>query len=229
MSEPQLVRPYPRISANKLGEYLVSPPLRRRDIIERQKYPSTFIGAYYEPARSTIVDFLLGRIDRAGMLGRTEALVSAEHASSWAHHQAQGCAEAVLRFLDLEPDLDLHGMTPVHVPVHDALDVHGVHVSVYPDLVLEGHDLRGRPQVGAIKLHFPKAHPHTEASAEYVATVLRVHAREVMAQRGTVREEACLVVDVFARRVVGAPHGYVRRWRDIGAACEEIRRAWPDA
>ena len=230
MSEAQaIVRPFPRISANKLGEYLVSPPLRRRDIIERQKYPSTFIGAYYEPARSIIVDFLRGRTDRQGMLRRTEALVSAEHASSYALHQAHGCAEAILRFLDLEPQLDLRGMTPVLVPEHTALEVAGVYVSVYPDLVLEGIDHRGRPSVGALKLHFPKSHPHTETSAEYVATVLRVHARTVMRERGHVNEDACLVVDVFSGRIVSAPRGHVRRWRDIGAACEEIRRAWPDA
>lgn len=224
-----IVRPSPRISANKLGEYLVSSPLRRRDIIERQKYPCTFIGAYYEPARSTIVDFLLGRCDREGMLRRTEAHVSAPHASSYALHQAQGCAEAVLRFLDLEPELDLRGMTAVHAPEQTALEVAGVYVSVYPDLVLEGIDHRGRPSVGALKLHFPKAHPHTETSAEYVATLLRVHAREVMKDRGVVSEDACIVVDVFSKRIVTAPRGHVRRWRDIGAACDEIRRAWPDA
>jgi hypothetical protein len=227
--QAQLVRPFPRISANKLGEYLVSPPLRRRDIIERQKYPCTFIGAYYEPARATIVDYLLGHVDRAGLLGRTEALVAAEHPSSWAQHQAHGCAEAVLRFLDLEPHLDLRGMTPVHVPEHAALDVEGVRISVYPDLVLEGVDHRGRRQVGALKLHFPKAHPHTETSAEYVATLLRLHAQRFMLSRGHVSEHACLVIDVFSGRIVSAPRGHVRRFRDIGAACDEIRRAWPDA
>lgn len=224
-----IVRPFPRISANKLGEYLVSPPLRRRDIIERQKYPCSFIGAYYEPARAIIVDFLVGTLDREGMLRRTEALVSAEHASSYALHQAHGCAEAVLRFLDLEPALDLRGMTPVQLTEHAALDVEGVRVSVYPDLVLEGHDRRGRPQVGALKLHFPKAHPHTETSAEYVATLLRAHAQRHMLARGHVSDDACLVVDVFAGRIVSAPRGHVRRLRDIGAACDEIRRAWPDA
>ena len=45
--------------------------------------------------------------------------------------------------------------------------------------------------------------------------------------RGKVCEDACIVVDVFAGRVLTAPHGYRRRWRDIGAACEEIRRLWP--
>ncbi len=226
MSEQQ-VRLHPRISANKLGEYLVSPPLRRQCIIERQKYPCSYIGAYYGPARSAIVDFIVGNIDRGDLLWRTEALVSAEHESSYAQHRAHGCAEAVLHFLDLEPLLDLRGMTPVLVAEHEKLEVEGVNVSVYPDVVLEGYDRRGRPQVGAIKLHFPKSHPHTEASAQYVATLLRMYGTLMMSDRGKVCEDACIVVDVFAGRVLSAPRGYRRRWRDIGAACEEIRRAWP--
>ena len=95
--------------------------------------------------------------------------------------------------------------------------------------MLEGSDGRGRPQVGALKLLFPKTHPHTETSAEYVATLLRAHAQRFMLKRGHVNEDACLVVDVFSGRIVSAPRGHVRRWRDIGAACDEIRRAWPDA
>ncbi len=220
--------PRPRISANKLGEYLVSPPLRRQTIIENQKYPCTYIGAYYEPARAIIIDYLLGKLDRRDMLQRTESLVAyPEHTTSYAMHKAHGCAEAVLRFLDLEPRLDLRGMTPVIVEQHDKLDVEGVDVSVGADLVLEGTDDKDRPIVGALKLHFPKSHPQTEATAEYVATLLRMHAQLAMAQRGKVREEACIVVDVFAGQVRTAPRGYRRRWRDIGAACQEIKRVWP--
>lgn len=227
--QEQIVRQHPRISANKLGEYLVSPPLRRMTIIERQKYPSTFIGAYYEPARATILDFMLGRTDRVGMLERMETLVSSKHESSWSKHRANGCAEAVLRFLDLEPRLDFRGMKPVQMEEYDRLDVCGVDVSVYPDLVLEGIDARGKPLLGALKLHFPKSHPHTEAAGEYVATLLRMHAMLALGKEGRVREDACFVVDVFSGNVMSAPRGYKRRWRDISAACAEIRQAWPDA
>ena len=101
----QRVRLHPRISANKLGEYMVSPPLRRQSIIERQKYPCTYIGAYYEPAHEAIVDFIVGRSDRGGLLRRTEQIVEGPHESTWAMHRAHGSAEAVLRFLDLEPAL----------------------------------------------------------------------------------------------------------------------------
>lgn len=207
----------------------MSPPPRRQTIIERQKYPCTFIGAYYEPARATIVDFLLGRLDRVGMLERMEALVCADHETDWSRYRANGCADAVLSFLDLEPRLDFGPMKPVLVPEHDKLDVGGVDVSVYPDLVLEGRDRRGRPVVGAVKLHFPKSHPQTDAAAEYVGTLLRMYATMAMSDRGRVSHESCMVIDVFAGKVMNAPRGYKRRWRDISAACEEIRRAWPDA
>ncbi len=90
-------------------------------------------------------------------------------------------------------------------------------------------ELRFRGGTALNKLHFPKAHPHTETSAEYVATLLRMHAQRHMLHRGHVSEDACVVVDVFAGRIVSAQRGHVRRWRDIGAACDEIRRAWPDA
>lgn len=223
------VRTTPRISANKLGEYLVSAPLRRRAIVERQKYPNAYAAGYYAPARDTLVDYLVGHIGRAKVLERMDALVSAEHETSYQRHQANGCADAVLRFLDLEPGLDLRGLKAIHMLRHDRLSVNGVEISVYPDVVLEGHDSRGKPTLGAIKLHFPKSHPHTEASAQYVATMLRMHAKEAMSDRGKVREDACLVIDVFSGQVVTAPRGYIRRWRDVGAACEEIRRAWPDA
>lgn len=226
MSE-QIVRLNPRISANKLGEYLVSPPLRRQCIIERQKYPCSYIGAYYEHARAAIVDFIVGRIDRGALLARAEEIVEGPYESTYAMHRAHGCAEAVLRFLDLEPLLDLRGLDAITLPKHVKLEVEGVDVSVYPDIVLEGHDSRNRPVVGAIKLHFPKSHPHTEASAQYVATLLRMYAMQQMSDRGKVSEDACIVVDVFAGRVLTAPHGYRRRWRDIGAACQEIRRVWP--
>ena len=228
-TEVRYSRTSPRISANKLGEYLVSPPTRRQAIIEHQKYPNAYAAAYYAPARDNLIDYIVGHIDRAQLLCRIEALVSAKHDSDYQRHSSNGCAEAVLRFLDLEPTLDLQGMTAIHMLRHERLDINGVSVSVYPDIILQGQDTKGKPTQGAIKLHFPKTHPHTPMSAQYVATMLRMHAKETMGARGRVREDACLVVDVFARQVVSAPRGYIRRWRDITAACEEIRRAWPDA
>jgi hypothetical protein len=44
--EPR-VRRTPRISANKLGEYLIAPASRRRRIIVDQKHPHAYITSRY--------------------------------------------------------------------------------------------------------------------------------------------------------------------------------------
>lgn len=51
-------RERPRISVNKLGEYLTEPnPSRRRRILLDQKEPKDFILPYYDPARDAILRF----------------------------------------------------------------------------------------------------------------------------------------------------------------------------
>lgn len=213
-----LAHPHPRISAEKLAEYLVSSPMRRQAILEREKYPCVEISSYYEPARAAIVDYLLGRIGREGLLLRYAVLEAAMYESRYAMHKARGCAEAVLRFLDLEPSLDLRGMTPVLVERHDKLDVEGVAIAVEPDLVLEG-----RGQTGALKLLFGKGIPRSHA--DIVAVLLCGY---TLASAGQALGEACLAVDVFSGTVRSVPTcASGRRGRDIEAACDEIRRRWP--
>lgn len=224
--EPRL---HPRISVNKLGEYLISPPLRRHEILERQKYPLSCVASYYEPARRLITDFILGGLTRRSLLAVTQAWTSGEQDSSeFARRRAAGCTEAVLRCLTLLPALDFRGLRAVAPAEHDHLRFEGVDVSVLPDVLLRGVDGRGRTTFGAIKLHFPKTHALNTTSAEYVATLLHVYLRQTIRDLGRVEPSACWVVDVFSGGMVTAPRAYRRRLRDIGAACEEIRLAWPE-
>ena len=50
-----IVRQAPRISVNKLGEYMTATPLRRRRIVLDQKRPKTFIFARYREPQDAIV------------------------------------------------------------------------------------------------------------------------------------------------------------------------------
>ena len=221
MSSVQL---HPTISATDLGSYLVSSPLRRQTIIEKHKYAVGRAG-YYDFARSSVIDFIMGRTDRAGLLKRAEEYVARSHVSAYARNRSHRCAEAILRFLDIVPLLDMQGMTPSDDVKHEAMDVVGVNINVDPDLILEGQDSHGRSTVGAIKLYISPAHPHTDASAQYVTSMLRRHAR---VRPVMVRADMCLLVDVFAGRVSYArAHWSHVHWLDVGSACYEIRQAWP--
>lgn len=221
-------RVHPRVSINKLGEYLVASPLRRREIIERQKYPSYLVGSHYEPARRILVDFLLGRLTHRAALGYAHAWLEEDtYESEYARHRAAGCAEAVEQFLSLVPRLHLRGLRPAPPRRDEPLHLEGVAVSLRPDVALRGVDGHGRAVTGAIKLHFPKTHPLTATSAEYVATALHVHLRRAPYSSGRPLPQACIAIDVFSGTVVPAPRAYRRRMRELAAACAEIREAWP--
>jgi hypothetical protein len=54
----QIEREVPRISVNKLGEYMTATPLRRRRIIQDQKRPKDYIVPRYTEAQDAIVAYL---------------------------------------------------------------------------------------------------------------------------------------------------------------------------
>ena len=222
----QRVRHEPRISANKLGEYLFARPGRRRTIIKEQKFPPTFMAARYKPAREAILDSLAGNSSFDDLALTAEQLLREPAASDYRAEQAQCCADAIHDFLDLAPDLELEGLTVERQNDRTKLTVAGVQISVYPDLILRGQNRRGEPIVGALKLHFSKNHKHSDQAAEYVATLLRQHVEQFWGEDAAVHPALCRVVDVFGGTVHEAPKAFRRRWKDIEAACEEIRVRW---
>jgi len=54
----------PKVSANKLGEYMSASPSRRNEIVKNQKYPKGYVVTRYNDARRAIIDYFLnGRGD----------------------------------------------------------------------------------------------------------------------------------------------------------------------
>lgn len=64
------VRPEPRISVNKLGEYLVATASRRRQILRDQKRPPDFKVVRYADAQRAIVDYFIDRHSDPDVLAR---------------------------------------------------------------------------------------------------------------------------------------------------------------
>lgn len=84
----------PRISINKLGEYMTATPARRRQIVRDQKNPPAFKAARYKPARETIVSYLEdGMADDGSPLARAAELRADMPPPRWADWtRPAGCA-----------------------------------------------------------------------------------------------------------------------------------------
>jgi hypothetical protein len=142
--------------------------------------------------------------------------------------RARLCIEAIERYRELHPRLELAGV--VASPVGEEpppLEMSGVYIRVWPQVVLQSVDRRGQVHVGVMKLYFSKHHPLEERAGEYIATLLQAFTEQHLGVLGQVDERLVRVVDVFAGREFQAPHARTRRMNDVQLACEEIAARWP--
>lgn len=216
----------PRISVNKLGEYLTATPSRRKRIIEDQQQPKTFIAARYSDAREEIVEYLsTGMNDDSKILSAATELRIPNGGTEFAEQDRQASASAIENFLEASENLDLEGLVVEsgESTSSNTMEVAGVDISMRPDAVLK--DPESGQVVGCVKLHFPKTSPLTPQAAEYVATAMRVYL-ESAEENSAIDHSKCYVVDVPTQRVVSAPKAFKRKMNDIEAACEEIDARW---
>jgi hypothetical protein len=217
----------PRISVNKLGEYMTATPLRRRRIVRDQKQPKGFILPRYNEAQDAIRKYLSGRKQDAGLLlSEIERLSEAPSATEWESSRKRLASEAMQSFLEMADEIDLDGLrATLGGNDQPRLSIGGLEVSVRPEILLTGIDRHGRPTAGALKLYFSKTSPLTEDSAAYIATAVHAFVEAHM-RPAHAEPRNCRVIDVFGQRVYTAPRASARRRSDLAAACEEIARAW---
>jgi hypothetical protein len=231
MPDQQVERKDPRISVNKLGDYLVAPPAKRRKLIADQKRPKAFQTAYYGDAQSAIVQYLTApEPDMDILAGAVKSINQATSSSDWEEQKLQSCADAIEAFSDVAEDLfEGLSVTARTGPISpEPLSIAGVAVSVRPEVLLR-REKGDQVAVGALKLCFAKNDPLSADTAAYISWLVREHAETFPLSKARVDRKICLVLDVFAAQLFLAPATFTRRRRDIEAACEEIARAWPSA
>jgi hypothetical protein len=212
---------------NKLGEYMVASPLRRRRIVADQKRPREFIVTRYRDAVAAMVEFLAAGGNSDRIITRAIADLEAKPVSTDFQSQDRDLSiEALESFLDTVDQLDLSGLT-VRAGDSDAspLLIGGVSVSVRPDVVVAGQNRNGGT-VGCFKLYLSKSFPLNEAAGAYIGAVLTRFTNEYLAGDTTADYRLCSVLDVFGQQVFTAPRAVQRRQNDIEAACEEISLLW---
>jgi hypothetical protein len=212
-------REAPRISVNKLGEYVIARPQRRRAIIAEQKDPKNYVVPRYRAAQDAIVEYLVTRSERDLMVARRR-LASAGPKSPWDAQRRKLCIEAIGAFIEVFDAVDLDDFVCTQGPRKpNPLVIRGVDVSVRPEVIIK--DSKG---MGGLKLYFGKNTRLGEAGP-YVATTVHQYLQGI-AEESPAR--LCLVIDVFARQVVTASSATRRLRGDVGAACGEIADRWDD-
>lgn len=225
--KPPKVHKTPRISINKLSEYLATNKASRRErILKDSKYPPTFQTIRYDPTREIVQRFLSGAIPNTQDLQVSIDEYSAITVSGdFDERMKKINIEAMGNFLKLAPTLDF-GEAKITIGEHapPKLMLADVAVSVRPDLLLT-MSKKGAKLRGAIKLNISKGATHTKDSAEYAGSILRHY---LAGQEGgdECDYRCCYTLDVFAMKLVESPKALTNRIKDAEAACAEIARQW---
>lgn len=225
----------PRMSVNKLGEYLCASVRRRRTIIRDQKYQKPFAGtARYSDAREAIVRHVSTSPGSYDALREAARKLSQPHPfqTKWQNEHRVSCWKALVSFMDSYPldslSFGLSDAVMVAGP-HNAsvgMKIGGVSVSLRPDVYIRGL-LGSEDVVGLLKLHFSKDNPLSDEAGKYIATLLHLYAEESLASERVIASRAqCIILDVRHGALHTAPDCFKVRRQEIEAACEEISQRW---
>ncbi len=215
----------PKISVNKLGEYIKSSPHRRKIIVRDQKYPKGFVVTRYVNARSAIVDFFVkGRGDKKVIEKTIKSLIQKSYDSTFKKQDNELSIKALEIFSKTRLSIDL---TKLSISKFDSdlnnLLIEGVEVTIQPDIIIKG-SINGKSFVGAIKIHISKTNNLNPESGKYVAAMLHKFLENSSTTK--VRPEFCISLDIFTGRYFIAPRSFKSLRKDIEAACNEIRLLW---
>ena len=132
--------PTPKISLNKLGEYLDATPARRRQIVKEQKEPQPYVAARYKDAREAIVEYIeSGMNDEEKLLDVINKLKSDISGSEFYIQDKQASAQAIEDFLDTSEQIDIDGLSAhaFEKKENSIMLVSGVNISIRPDIILK--------------------------------------------------------------------------------------------
>ena len=218
----------PRISLNKLCEFMTARPPRQRRILKDQKFPSDFMRVYYREAQEAASLCIASNLEDIPSVTRQIEILNQQNPDSvGTQRRVAANIDALEAFLEMTDGIDLSGAEPrLGENVAPKLTIRNVDVSVRPEIILHGEGRSG-PVVGALKLHFPKTNPLDDTSAGYVSAVLQEWCATHMADAGQAHGPLCYVVDVGSRTTYPGVRSTVRRLRDIQDACETIAALWP--
>lgn len=218
----------PRISINKLAEFMTANPTRQRRIVRDQKFPPDFQVVYYKEAQEAISSCLASGLEDLSAAERQIALLNQQAPQSvGAQRRIASNVDALEAFLDMVDDISLSGAS-ARLGANDApkLRVRNVDVSVRPEIILTA-DARKGPIVGALKLHFPKTNQLDDRTSGYVSAALQEWAHANLAGEGTPDGSLCMVVDIGSRRHFGGVRATRTRLKELEDACANIAAMWP--
>lgn len=219
----------PRISVNKLCEFMTAKAARQRQILRDQKYPTDFKGMYYKEASEAVSLALSSNLEDMSPVEKAIKVLAQQTPDKiGTQRRIARNLDALETFQLMLDDIDFKGATPsLGEQSPPKLVIHGVEISVRPEVRLAAIGKSQAPLVGAVKVHFSRTFSLNDDSAGYVSAVLQEWCRVVLPDDGAAYGPLCCVIDVGSKHVFPGVKATTARMKDVEAICQNIAALWP--
>lgn len=218
----------PRISVNKLGEYIVATPSRQRAILYQLKHPdeNRFSSTSYKDAREVIKSYLLNDFEPRYIMDRIDLLKAQTPDNDYQKVMIKSEKEAlrlVLKSEAIDRDMKYYAYTGDN----PKMNIENVDVSIYPDLLIK-KESKKKSYFGAMKIHLSKNAELEGKGAQYISALLYQFVSDYISVPDgfTIKDKCCISFDVFRDCTIPCPPSTVKRLEDIKAACKNISAIW---
>lgn len=213
----------PRLSVNKLAEYMTADPIRRRQIVRDAKHQEPFKTSRYASARNAIKAYISSGYNE-DIINKAKKSISTRIADS--DFQRDDIRNSILAlehvlYMDF-PVLDEYEVK-VFNDENTLIKLSGLDVSVNPDLKILNHN---NEKIGAVKIHISKTNKLDEINLEYVSTLIKYFFLMTGNKEKNIENHLCISFDIFGESFIVSPKAYKRSISRILAACEEIVARW---
>ena len=221
------VKNEPKITVNKLGEYLVASSTRQRKILETIKYPKDEGGQWgfvHSDAREALKRYFVSGFDDSHIVECINKLKDSIGTDSEKNYY-QSSILLLEKALDSRSEELKSFEFELYSPKKEYLNIEGVSVSVYPDLLVKSHN-RGKDYVGALKIHLTKNSELNQESGKFIATILHKYTTEFFLTDLHIKTDLHISYDVISDNIIKCPLSVKNRWKEIEAGCKNIAAIW---
>lgn len=219
----------PRLSDNKLSDYMSASEQARRGILQSCKYQRKTAVIQHHDAKKMVAESIVnGNLDADELAKKLEIY------------------EGKITDTDFEEDVKTHnidyvksvltmGFEPIkgtefhRCKTQMKLDFNGTEISFFPDVLVTRTNKRNNRKIGALNLRYSKSAKLPEATAQYQSALMFGIFRDNPFEPESVPELAlCQTLDGFNGKVYAAPTKSIYLYKEMMAACGAIANQWPN-
>jgi len=222
---------HPKISANKLAEFIIAKTPARRASLVRQhlhKSPKGF-APFYPAFKTPATRFLEGGASNLSILDKAIERMKGRTGTPWLEIDSRITAEAIKALRETASAIQHLGVKFLPTPprAKAQLTFQDLTVTVTPDMLVHG-ERNDVPLIGALRFYTAKesAYQLTEYGAELVAVML--HQWQMHAATGARAPDSdlCMVIECFQHRVTSAPADYAAHLAAIEKGARDFVALW---